>query len=687
LKQMAVHSSDMIRRLKFLFPLKPAAVLALSAFLIPLFLGFAAFEYSRARKDAFSMMEGEGAVLLDALMASGERSILAYDKLEQAHDAGILQAALTLRLLDDNGALTPRVIRSYLNERRFEGVSILDRRGRILSAVGAEGGAFVPEELNPDSIRALSAGKRKSVLFKILRSDSLHSTVHAAAVRRSRGGVIAVQAGDGDLLALRREVGPGRLMQEIGGRPGVAYVVLQDVLGIRLASRGVEEMSSIGTDPFLSRIFESRTRNSRMVSYADRAVMEIAGAFSEGQSEPSLFRVGLEMDATRRILRNTRRRIFLSSLALVLVGLAGISLYLARQDIRTVADSFRREKTHTGTLLQNLEDAVVAADGTGRITVFNRAAQALFGIPWESVIGKPAGSADFPSASSLLESLRTGKSLSRSRAECTAAGERKTLSISTSVVHGRRGIVDAVILVATDVTGEARLAEQIRRQEKIKAMGEMASGVAHEIRNPINAVGMIAQRFLKEFKPERDEEEYRALAGSMVSEVRRVENIVRRFLEFAKPSPPVLVPLEADRLIAETGTIFGSSASARGIVFSAGRADRAALLADGDQMKQVLLNILANALDATPAGGSITLSGIARPEEYRIEVEDTGTGMSGETRGRIFDLYFTTKSSGMGMGLSIAYRIVQAHGGEIEVESETGNGTLFRVRLPMERLA
>ena len=677
----------MILRLKSLFPLRPAAVLAVTAFLTPLFLGFAFFEYSQARKDALSIMEEEGTVLLDALMTSGERAILAYDRLEEAYGAGLLQAAFSIRLLDDDRILTPRILQPYLDDRRLDGISILNRTGSVQLRIGGEKRRFTPEDLDPDSLHDLLSGRKESILCKAQPSDSETAAILTAAVRRIRGGAIVVQAGEEDLLALRREVGPGRLMQEIGDRRGVAYAVLQDTLGIRMASRRITEMSSIRSDPFLRRILRRKTRDSRILFHADREVLEIAGAFSAETFGPSLFRVGLELDAYRRVLRNTRWRIFLSSLALVLVGMAGISLYLAHQDIRMISDSFRREKTHTGTILQNLEDAVAATDGGGRLTVFNRAAESLFGIRQETIIGTPVDRADFPCAGALVESLRTGKPSARGREECTVRGERKVLSIRTSVVNGASGSIDAVILVATDLTQETRLADQLRRQEKIKAMGEMASGVAHEIRNPINAVGMIAQRFLKEFRPERDEAEYRALAESMVREVRRVEDIVQRFLQFARSSPSAFGPLDADRFIHETEIFFKSGASARGVAFKVDRADHAILRSDGDQMKQVLLNILNNALDATASGGSITLSGISRPGEYRIEVSDTGSGMSEEIRNRIFDLYFTTKPNGMGMGLSIAYRIVQAHGGEIEVESETGKGTLFRIRLPKEESA
>jgi signal transduction histidine kinase len=218
-------------------------------------------------------------------------------------------------------------------------------------------------------------------------------------------------------------------------------------------------------------------------------------------------------------------------------------------------------------------------------------------------------------------------------------------------------------------------------------MGELASGVAHEIRNPINAIGMIAQRFRKEFTPQRDQEEFESMAESVVGETRRINEIIRRFLQFAKPPALQPSPVEMAEFLEEISGVFKSSAEAKGVTFKLKQKDGQRLSVDKDQLTQAILNLLQNAFDATSAGSAIALSGRRVPPDYLITIADQGSGIAGENLKKIFDLYYTTKEDGTGMGLPIVAQIVQSHGGSIDVESSAGVGTIFRIRLPLEDIA
>jgi len=223
----------------------------------------------------------------------------------------------------------------------------------------------------------------------------------------------------------------------------------------------------------------------------------------------------------------------------------------------------------------------------------------------------------------------------------------------------------------------------INRQEKLVAMGELASGVAHEIRNPLNAIGVVAQRLDMEFSPVADEEEYRQLVRAVVSEVHRVNAIIQRFLQFARPAPLMMVNTDLYDFLTEYRPLLEGEADAKGIGFLLEIERGLTVLLDREKMQQVLLNIVRNGVEATESGGRITIKLFQRAESAIIEITDTGCGISESEMAQIFNLYFTTKENGTGLGLSIANQIVQSHGGIIEVESVKPHGTLFRIVLPL----
>jgi signal transduction histidine kinase len=234
-----------------------------------------------------------------------------------------------------------------------------------------------------------------------------------------------------------------------------------------------------------------------------------------------------------------------------------------------------------------------------------------------------------------------------------------------------------------------RAQDALRRRDRLAAMGELASTVAHEVRNPLNAIAMSAKRLKREFLgvlPESDPEraELDELLGVVANESGRIDRIVRQFLDFARP--PQLAPRDVDlaALLAEVAASLQARAAQQAVALEVTRADAGLARVDADRLREVLDNLVRNALEATPAGGRVTLAARREPGGHVLEVSDTGAGIPPETLPRIFDLYFTTKPDGTGVGLAVAQQIVAAHGGTIEVDSQPGRGTRMTVRLPQQ---
>jgi signal transduction histidine kinase len=228
----------------------------------------------------------------------------------------------------------------------------------------------------------------------------------------------------------------------------------------------------------------------------------------------------------------------------------------------------------------------------------------------------------------------------------------------------------------------------LRRRDRLSAMGELASTVAHEVRNPLNAIAMSGQRLRREFMeatataPEHDRAELGQLLGIVEGETRRINDIVQQFLEFARP--PTLAPMETDLAAHVNGAVEAMRplASSRGVALVADVTGARRALVDPDQLRQAVDNLLRNALEATPAGGQVRVEVRSTGKGHSIEVRDTGAGIDPDALSRIFDLYFTTKPQGTGIGLAVSQQIVTAHEGTIEVESKLGAGTRMTIRLP-----
>ena len=242
--------------------------------------------------------------------------------------------------------------------------------------------------------------------------------------------------------------------------------------------------------------------------------------------------------------------------------------------------------------------------------------------------------------------------------------------------------IDTAVAVIRDLTEQRRIEEQFRRQEKLTAMGELASSVAHEIRNPLNSISMTAQRFQKDFEPKEYREEFYTLAKTMQSEVERVSNIIKQFIQFARPPKLNPTDVQISEFIQRLVSVVESEARAQNITLKVNTKGDGTARFDRAQMQQVMLNIIQNAFHAMEDGGTLTLICTTNDKQVEFKIADTGSGISKEALPKIFNLYFTTKFDGTGMGLSMAHQIVTEHGGRIEVESEAGKETLFTISIP-----
>jgi signal transduction histidine kinase len=284
-----------------------------------------------------------------------------------------------------------------------------------------------------------------------------------------------------------------------------------------------------------------------------------------------------------------------------------------------------------------------------------------------------------------LDGLRRaeGRMLSHLIASLLAALALAVVGVAAVLLRQRYGVLSEK---------HARAEAALRRRDRLAAMGELASTVAHEVRNPLNAIAMSAQRLRREFLETvpvagDDRAEATALLEVVGGETRRINGIVQQFLEFARPPKLSPRPVSLGPFVAAIAESAQPMAAERGVALAAEVAAAGEANVDAGQLRQALDNLLRNAIEATPSGGHVTVKAQSSSDGHTIEVSDTGGGIDADHLPRIFDLYFTTKADGTGVGLAVTQQIVTAHDGTIEVDSRPGAGTSMTIRLPRVREA
>jgi two-component system, cell cycle sensor histidine kinase and response regulator CckA len=344
-------------------------------------------------------------------------------------------------------------------------------------------------------------------------------------------------------------------------------------------------------------------------------------------------------------------------------------------------------------VIGSAKDAIILADSDHKITLFNAAAEKMFRCPSARALGQQVSVFIPPEyhqapGESFFQQVRQGTRGVR------ADGEEFPLeaSVSRAESEGRR----FYSIVARDITERVRLAEQLRQSQKMEAIGTLTGGIAHDFNNLLTVISGYTEMLLQRAGP--DDPSYDLLrqvhrAGG------RAADLTRQMLAFSRKQVLQPVLLDLNVLVAELGKLLRRVIGEDITLTTTLAPDLARVKADPGQMEQILMNLMVNARDAMPQGGSLTVETrnveldatyAARQPEIQpgryvlLAVSDTGVGMSEEVKARIFEPFFTTKpvGKGTGLGLSTVYGIVKQSGGQIEVYSEPGHGTAFKVYLP-----
>jgi signal transduction histidine kinase len=233
-----------------------------------------------------------------------------------------------------------------------------------------------------------------------------------------------------------------------------------------------------------------------------------------------------------------------------------------------------------------------------------------------------------------------------------------------------------------DPEAQRKIGRELQTADRLAAISRVSSGVAHEVKNPLNAILLHVE--VARAKLSRGDTEVGQQMEIISREILRLDRVVRTFLDFTRPVELKLANVPLQELVREIVELARPQADAARIrVLVQQEADGVEVRVDRDLLKQAVLNVVVNAMQAMPGGGDLTFESSANEDTAEIRVMDTGTGIAQELRDKIFRLYFSTKTDGSGIGLAMTFRIVQLHDGTIDFTSEPGKGTTFLIRLPI----
>jgi signal transduction histidine kinase len=361
-------------------------------------------------------------------------------------------------------------------------------------------------------------------------------------------------------------------------------------------------------------------------------------------------------------------------------GLVSLKIANLGRQIRDSKEIFSALKDNVDQLMSKLQDGLMLFARDSRVVLVSAPVERFLGRPRSELLGHKASEVfvrDSMLGAVLLEAFERRRPLSQREFE--ASGGRR-VQVTLDFVQEKNSQIGA-LLIMRDAESVRRIGDEIEMSRRLSASGRLTRGVAHEVKNPINAIVLHLQ--LLQTKLAHQEPDTRRHMDIIDSEIRRLDRVVQTLVDFTRPRDLHLEEVDLRRLMEDVAVLAAPDAEQHGVTIERDMpTERLPIRADTDLMKQAILNVVLNGVQAMPQGGVLTIAARRENDVIVAEVSDQGGGIPHDVYDKIFELYFTTKKDGSGIGLAQTYQILQWHYGSVDFESNEGVGTTFRFHVP-----
>jgi PAS domain S-box-containing protein len=550
-----------------------------------------------------------------------------------------------------------------------------------------------------------------------LETELPNTSVEAQDSMQARNAIAAI---------LQRDEAMGSLLQSVVGYNVEVYdAALTDRSGVALLDTDVSSIDKVvPRRPALFTLRDGGFANQIRAVYGPARVYEVALPVQRQGVPFGEIRVGLStLFLKQELVPQLNRALLLSAIAVLLsLALAAVLSNIALRPLEAIArrldamtteteksepesertdefgavsnridrlgrqmhdvrEVFSALKENLDQLMSTLQDGLILFTRDGRIVLVSASAERFIGRPRGEMLGRMVEEV-FDDSTRLGRIVLDAFALRQevpSREIEMERGRRVQLALD---FISERGVAIGALLTVRDAESVRRIENEIELSRRLAAIGRLTSGVAHEVKNPINAI-VIHLEILRERILQLDPETRRHM-DIINSEIHRLDRVVKTLVDFSRPVELKLQPMDLRDLAAEVVALASPEARSHNVEVIQHMGEHALRVrVDTDLMKQAILNVMINGVQAMPEGGTLTLRAFASGQAAVLEVQDTGNGISPEIRDKIFNLYFTTKKSGSGIGLALTYRAMQLHNGALDLDSEARQGTIFRFMLPL----
>jgi len=635
----------------------------------------------QSRSDSFKLLVLQGRAFTEALAQAAENAIVSetfYDYLVHQRYAEIV-VGLTE---PDLQSLTDQQLAQIAQAHDLYGVFVVSADSSLVAGSIVGGPKVALPDFVYEEVRQLIADPEENYILLLEEGDRPGPAIHYYLEITNRlDRVVLIMTDALYYLDALEQTQIGYLAQKMAREQGVVYIMYQSTEGIVFSSRTTGRLLAIESDPFLTEALEADSIMHRLYEFQDKNVLELVRPFATTKYPFGLLRVGLSLEGFYSVSKGFDRQMMAIAGALFVLAVVALLYLNSRQKRKEIARQYTRIKSVTDKIFDEMRTGVAAVDSAGTITLANDAFTRIFGV--ESCVGRRWDEAIATADLAFQQMAATKEASTETELTLDIRGATKTLLVATSRLHDEADKAGGIIVVVYDITRLKEFERKSARRERLSEMGNLAAGVAHEIRNPLNTISIAAQRLSSEFVTGRDSEEYLSITNQIKSETKRLNEIISKFLTLAREEKKRFTTIDLADLMTKTVEFFKPESEKLKLHLSMEVQPGLVLEADPASLKQVFINLFNNAKEALGGqGGEISIVAQAHGDTIEIAFSDSGHGVKKELREKIFTPYFTTKEAGTGLGLATVHKIISDLGGDIRVEDSDLGGVRFVITIP-----